>query len=582
MASLRRKGKEVGSGGLLLCILVSYLLALLIGSIQCNSYDDGIHAPQAGDGTSGGGGFVKREGRHLYDSDGNPFYIVGTNIYYLLEHASESEPWLKRSIVDDSFDAARKLNLNTVRTWAFYDEKFQTQPGVYDEKFFDALDFVIAKAREYDLKLVLSLTNYWDAYGGMETYVKWANNRTATNDMSGLSVTDFYTSQACRDMYKSNFLALKDRYNKYTNLTYANDDTILAWELANEPRHPGDYEGQVLQEWIREMSRFVKEQAPKQLVTSGSEGFFGPSTLQYMYMNGNGTFDHNQYLPQMCTGVDFLSNHDDTTAIDLPSFHLYPDHHAEELCGRGAPASDCALQWTQAQTKTRLELSGSVLQKPLFIGEFGKMKHPTMPGTLDAQVVYRNRLYAQVYKMIQQSAVGDFDEESTTMNSLHQHDNTTSTSGVGGSTFWMLASKDYKDYDNFTVYAYTNGPSLPPPWVPEYKAVSRQSDFRNFAKEQECVAKVLEAHANLIDHRWFVAGHDADEWDDTISKIDRGSIHIRSSEEDADTAGTAYTFTFDPTLPERWTLDASTVELITNHASNMNQLANLNKHEWYG
>jgi hypothetical protein len=154
----------------------------------------------------------------------------------------------------------------------------------------------------------------------------------------------------------------------------------------------------------------------------------------------------------MCTGVDFLSNHDDTTAIDLPSFHLYPDHHAEELCGRGAPASDCALQWTQAQTKTRLELSGSVLQKPLFIGEFGKMKHPTMPGTLDAQVVYRNRLYAQVYKMIQQSAVGDFDEESTTMNSLHQHDNTTSTSGVGGSTFWMLASKDYKDYDNFSKY----------------------------------------------------------------------------------------------------------------------------------
>ena len=40
------------------------------------------------------------------------------------------------------------------------------------------------------------------------------------------------------------------------------------------------------------------------------------------------------------------------------------------------------------------------------------MKHPTMEGTLDAQVVYRNRLYAQVYKMIQESAVDAFDEAS--------------------------------------------------------------------------------------------------------------------------------------------------------------------------
>ena len=72
------------------------------------------------------------------------------------------------------------------------------------------------------------------------------------------------------------------------------------------------------------MSHFIKDNAPNQLVTSGSQGFFGPSTLQYMYLNGNGTFDHKLYTAQMCTGVDFLADHDETTAIDLPSFHLYP------------------------------------------------------------------------------------------------------------------------------------------------------------------------------------------------------------------------------------------------------------------
>ena len=107
-------------------------------------------------------------------------------------------------------------------------------------------------------------------------------------------------------------------------MTYGEDPTILAWELANEPRNPGDFSGKVLQSWIAEMSHFIKDNAPNQLVTSGSEGFFGPSTLQYMYLNGNFSYDQKVYTAQMCTGVDFLANHDETTAIDLPSFHLYP------------------------------------------------------------------------------------------------------------------------------------------------------------------------------------------------------------------------------------------------------------------
>ena len=107
-------------------------------------------------------------------------------------------------------------------------------------------------------------------------------------------------------------------------MTYGEDPTILAWELANEPENPGDFSGKVLQSWIAEMSHFIKDNAPNQLVTSGSQGFFGPSTLQYMYLNGNFSYDQKLYTAQMCTGADFLANHDETTAIDLPSFHLYP------------------------------------------------------------------------------------------------------------------------------------------------------------------------------------------------------------------------------------------------------------------
>ena len=577
---LRVTASRLPSGGALATLSIVALLLIIAPSALCDQrmklnansnsaaalrYDDSIKLQGEADDV----GFVRREGKHLYDENDDPFFIVGTNSYYLLEHASESEPWLTRSMVIDTYEDAKKLNLNTIRTWAFYDGKFQTAPGEYDEGFFDALDYVVAKARDYNLKLILTLTNFWDAYGGMENYVRWANNNA--NGTDGLSISEFYTSEACRDMYKKNFLKIANRYNKYTNLTYAEDSTILAWELANEPRNPGDFSGQVLTEWIREMSKFVKEQAPKQLVTSGSEGFFGPSTMQYMYLNGNGTFDHGLYTAMMCTGVDYLANHDDKTAIDLPSFHLYPDHHAEELCGRGAPASDCALQWTRAQTETRIELASSVLQKPLFIGEFGKMKHPTMEGTLDAQVVYRNRLYSEVFKLIQSAALSEADDDSSPRPS--------NVSSIAGSTFWMLASKGYKDYDNFTVYVDANGPSLPPPWIPELKAVSIQSDFRNYVEEQACVAKALGEHPFWIDHHWYQAGHDADEWEDTVKRIKREKFRTLEISRDEHPG---YTFTFDPTIPENWYLDASTVTLIKNHASNMQELAKLGKHTWWG
>lgn len=213
------------SGGLM-CAMAVFVYVVVLGLLgpSCAeakaSYDDGIVIERDDIG------FVTREGRHLRDARGNPFFIVGTNSYYLLEHASETEPWLKRSVVTDTLDEAKKMGLNTVRTWAFYDGKLQTAPGEYDEEWLDALDFVVAAAGERGLKLVLSLTNFWDAYGGMESYVMWAND---ANETAGLSVSEFYTSEATREMYKQNFRFLKGRTNKYTNLTYAEDPTIMAW-----------------------------------------------------------------------------------------------------------------------------------------------------------------------------------------------------------------------------------------------------------------------------------------------------------------------------------------------------------------
>jgi len=69
------------------------------------------------------------------------------------------------------------LGLNVVRTWAFCDGDrpgaLQPNAGVYSEQTFAALDSVVAQAGAAGVRLVLTLTNYWSDFGGVQQYASW-------------------------------------------------------------------------------------------------------------------------------------------------------------------------------------------------------------------------------------------------------------------------------------------------------------------------------------------------------------------------------------------------------------------------
>lgn len=58
---------------------------------------------------------------------------------------------------------------------------------------------MVATAAKFDIRLVLTLTNYLPSYGGAQKYVQW---------IGGSSITDFYTRPDIRSGYfkKSTFL----------------------------------------------------------------------------------------------------------------------------------------------------------------------------------------------------------------------------------------------------------------------------------------------------------------------------------------------------------------------------------------
>jgi mannan endo-1,4-beta-mannosidase len=74
-------------------------------------------------------------------------------------------------------EAGAKMGLTVCRTWAFNDGGYnalQISPGRFDERVFKALDHVIAEAKTHGVRLLLSLVNNLQAYGGKTQYVNWA------------------------------------------------------------------------------------------------------------------------------------------------------------------------------------------------------------------------------------------------------------------------------------------------------------------------------------------------------------------------------------------------------------------------
>jgi mannan endo-1,4-beta-mannosidase len=268
---------------------------------------------------------------------GKPFCFSGTNNYYI--------GYRDKAMVDDVFKQARAMGLKVIRTPAFIDrgslddsvastdrnswEPYGTKQGVYFQYWDPAtksvaynegsekddglgrLDYVLAKAAEYDVKLVLVLTNNWREFGGMDQYLKWFNLEFHHQ---------FYTDPKAKQAYKNYAAHLIERVNTITNVVYKNDPSIFAWELANQPRcrNFGQYDqlsdcrADMITSWVKEMSEHIQSLDESHMVAVGDEGFFnrpGEATEQY---NGKDGVDHEALLA--------------LGSIDYGTFHLYPDN----------------------------------------------------------------------------------------------------------------------------------------------------------------------------------------------------------------------------------------------------------------
>lgn len=336
--------------------------------------------------------FITQKGTQLYAGD-KPFRFSGTNNYYM--HYGDNKA------ITTVLDDAQKMNLNVIRVWGFMDginhgHTMQPELGVYSSKeaksAFERLDFTVAEANKRGIRLVIALTNNWGDFGGMPQYVNW---------LEGDHHDDFYRLDEAREAYKNYAAQLLNRTNKYTGVAYNQDPTIMTWELANEPRAQSDTSGELLYNWAKEMSEYVRELAPKQLIALGSEGFFKRDGEDDWTYNGNEGVDWDRIIT--------LPN------INYGTFHLYPEHWGKHN------AEQWGTQWIIDHVK-----AGNAANKPVVLEEYG----------IGAAEPFNRDLIYDIWTK-----------------TAYEH-------GAAGSMFWILSSYDkhaadklYPDYDGFRVLA---------------------------------------------------------------------------------------------------------------------------------
>ncbi len=305
--------------------------------------------------------YIKANGTQL-EYKGRPYYFTGTNLWYGCYLGSKG-PGGDRARLRKELDRLKSMGVTNLRILGGSNLSYltnslkpaiQTKPGVFNEQLLDGLDYLLSEMHKRGMHAVIFLTNYWQWSGGMAQYNDWANGGGGVRpSVSGYPAfmnyaASFYGNKKAETLFYNYVYDLLNRKNKYDGFYYRDDPTIMAWELANEPR-PGINADHIDRwyHWIDSTAHYIHILDPNHLVTTGSEGTIG--TLQ----------DSTYFLKGFRTKY-----------INYLTFHLWPKNwgwfNAKDISGTYDSTVYKALNYIGLQIHLSRELN-----KPIVMEEFG-------------------------------------------------------------------------------------------------------------------------------------------------------------------------------------------------------------------
>lgn len=308
--------------------------------------------------------YVRVEGR-TFSIGKKPYYFVGANYWYggLLGLETNERRGIER--LRRELDHLKQNGVTNLRILAGAEgvgpmngvirvgPPLQPTQGKFDGHALDGLDLVLDEMRKRDMRAVIFLSNNWEWSGGWQQYLiwnkeidaKWLTQKPDWDELRDLT-TKFYSCQRCIADYFAQVRYVLKRKNRVNGRRYTADPTIMAWEIANEPRPMRPAANEAYSRFIRNSAALIRSLDKRHLITAGHEGRIGTESNEL-----------------------FESVHDDPN-IDYLTIHIWPKNwgwlKADDMSGTLQNSIDKTRDYISDGLK-----SSTRLNKPLVIEEFG-------------------------------------------------------------------------------------------------------------------------------------------------------------------------------------------------------------------
>ena len=237
-----------------------------------------------------GHSFIKVNADGQFVRDGKPYYFVGANFWYGAILGSEGEGG-NRERLHKELDFLKSIGINNLRVLVGADGEngiktrvepsLQVAPGVYNDTILAGLDYFMNELRERDMTAVLYLNNSWEWSGGYSVYLQWSGHGDAVVPaVDGWPaymeyVKQFPQSDSAKALFANHVNYIVSRTNRYNQIKYVDDPTIMSWQIGNEPRAFSDENKEPFARWMADVAAQIKSLDPNHMVSSGSEGSWG-------------------------------------------------------------------------------------------------------------------------------------------------------------------------------------------------------------------------------------------------------------------------------------------------------------------
>jgi mannan endo-1,4-beta-mannosidase len=329
-----------------------------------------------------------------FEIGNKPYYFLGTNFWYGLNLGSTGAGGDRDRLLRE-LDRLKDLGINNLRIVAGSEgpdnepyrmvPSMQSTPGVYNESVNEGLDFLLTEMKKRDMYAVVCFANFWNWSGGLGQYLVWAGAADSIPyppphpggswDTYQEFTAQFYTNEKAVEMLNDHIRYVVNRVNSISGEPYKNDPTIMAWELANEPRGVNNQDA--YRKWISSTAALIKGLDSNHLLTIGSEG-----NTSSTYAGTDPEKDHSD------PNIDYLTIH-----IWVQNWNVYDPQDA-------AGTFDKSVKYMLDYIETHEAISRKI-NKPLVMEEFGISRDlnnhdPASPTSIRDQ--YYEKVFDAIYK----------------------------------------------------------------------------------------------------------------------------------------------------------------------------------------